>query len=80
MKMSKQSNIIAGFIALLCGLGVGGFAVYTYMEDTAGWLSKYTYAPPFTNHEITVIECAFLGAFLLICAIILLVRGFMQEK
>lgn len=61
MKQNKVKGIIAMILSVLGGF----YSITTYAEDTSG-LYRYSYAPPFTTHEIVVIVIGILSVIALI--------------
>lgn len=62
---------IAGLATMLIGIIVGIFSAVTISDDMSG-LIGYSYEPPLTSHEITMIVVAALSLILIIIGIILL--------
>ncbi len=69
-KMSTK-RIIGIILTVLGGVGIL-YCIMTILEDTSGWLFRYTYAPPFTDHEITVISILVVAIISTISGIIML--------
>lgn len=63
-------HLIFGIILNLIGLGLLFFAISSYDSDTSGWILRYTYSPPFTEHEMRVILSGVLGITMGICGTI----------
>lgn len=50
-----------GLIVFIIGLCMLSFAIFTILTDMSGTWIKYTYLPPYTDHEIGIIAVLIIG-------------------
>ena len=70
----SERKIIGLFLMFVGAIG-GGYAIITYSNDTSGVLFGYTYSPPFTTHEITVIAIFVVALILVVVGIAMLAES-----
>lgn len=60
-------HLFWGILSSVIGLGLLFFAINSYNADTGGLFQRYTYTPPFSNHEMGVIIFGIMGIVMSLC-------------
>ena len=73
-------GIIIGVTMMAIGFGMDIAGFIRIHSDTAGYFQRYTYSPPFTSHETTMIAIVVIGSIVFLIGLIVTIVSHSSAK